>query len=182
MIVQKLIMRNFRRYEDACFSFHQRFNVLIGNNGRGKTTILDALSIMLNTYLLHSKIATGGTGIKNEDARFVVRNVSEQVFFEPQSDVWLKASAYIGNEHFEWQRDKGDRGKKSKELMKLGEQNVNAVRKGMLVDLPLLLYYGTGRLWNTVIVLTPNLIRMLLKNGLEDYPIRNCRKAQRFLL
>lgn len=148
MIVQKLIMRNFRRYEDACFSFHQRFNVLIGNNGRGKTTILDALSIMLNTYLLHSKIATGGTCIKNEDARFVVRNVSEQVFFEPQSDVWLKASAYIGNEHFEWQRDKGDRGKKSKELMKLGEQNVNAVRKGMLVDLPLLLYYGTGRLWN----------------------------------
>lgn len=148
MIVQKLIMRNFRRYEDACFSFHHRFNVLIGNNGRGKTTILDALAIMLNTYLLPSKITTGGTGIKNEDARFVVKNVSEQVFFEPQSDVWLKVSADIDGKTIDWQRELRDRGGKAKELMKLGEQNTDAVRKGMLVDLPLFLYYGTGRLWN----------------------------------
>lgn len=149
MIVQKIIMHNFRRYEDACFSFHHRFNVLIGNNGRGKTTILDALAIMLNTYLLHSKIATGGTGIKNNDARFVVRNVSGQVFFEPQSDVWLKTSADIDGKTIEWQRELRDRGGKAKELVKLGEQAIKALKNGDKPNLPLLLYYGTGRLWES---------------------------------
>ncbi|MBQ8037277.1 MAG: AAA family ATPase, partial [Proteobacteria bacterium] len=68
MYIEKLTLRNFRRYETASFYFHQSFNVLIGNNGKGKTTILDALSIMLNTYFLRSGIQTGGTGIKKDDA------------------------------------------------------------------------------------------------------------------
>ena len=37
------MLRNFRRYEDAKFNFHERFTVLIGNNGAGKTTVLDAI-------------------------------------------------------------------------------------------------------------------------------------------
>lgn len=148
MYIEKLTLRNFRRYETASFYFHQSFNVLIGNNGKGKTTILDALSIMLNTYFLRSGIQTGGTGIKKDDAHFFVKQTEGQVFNEQQSEVWLKVSAYIENEHFEWQREKGDRGGKSKEFVKLGEQNVKAVREGKSIDLPLLLYYGTGRLWD----------------------------------
>ena len=39
MKIENLIIRNFRRYDDATFHFHETFNVLIGNNGKGKTTI-----------------------------------------------------------------------------------------------------------------------------------------------
>ena len=58
------MLRNFRRYEDAKFNFHERFTVLIGNNGAGKTTVLDAMAMALNTYFQGSKITTGGGTIK----------------------------------------------------------------------------------------------------------------------
>lgn len=45
-----LDLYNFRRYESAKFKFNPTFTVLIGDNGKGKTTILDALAILLSTY------------------------------------------------------------------------------------------------------------------------------------
>lgn len=148
MKIQNLIIRNFRRYDEATFLFHENFNVLIGNNGRGKTTILDALAIMLNTYFQGSGIPTGGGSIKKDDARLVVREKEGQVFREWQSEVWLKASAKIDGQTWEWLRKKGDRGGQAKDLVNLGVQAREEVKKGNDPNMPLLLYYGAGRLWN----------------------------------
>lgn len=148
MKIQNLIIRNFRRYDDATFFFHENFNVLIGNNGKGKTTILDALAIMLNTYFQGSGIPTGGVGINKNDARLVVRQKEGQVFRERQSEVWLKASAQIDGQTLEWRRDKGDRGGKAKDFVNLGVEAREAVKQGHDQNMPLLLYYGAGRLWN----------------------------------
>ena len=87
MHIRNIIIRNFRRYGDAAFCFNEKFNVLVGNNGKGKTTILDALAIMLNTYFQASGIPTGVGGIKNADARFVITEKDGQVFREPNTDV-----------------------------------------------------------------------------------------------
>lgn len=148
MKIQNLFIRNFRRYDDAVFCFHENFNVLIGNNGKGKTTILDALAIMMNTYFQGSGIPTGVGGIKTDDARLSVREKEGQTFRERQSQVWLKASAQIDGQIWEWQRDKGDRGGKAKEFVSFGAQAREAVKQGGNHSLPLLLYYGAGRLWN----------------------------------
>ena len=147
MKIHNLIIRNFRRYNDASFFFHDNFNVLIGNNGKGKTTILDALAIMLNTYFQGSGIPTGGVGIRKDDARFVARQKEGQVFREWQAEVWLKASALIDGKIWEWQRDRGDRGGKAKEFVNLGAKAREDVRQGLDLNMPLLLYYGAGRLW-----------------------------------
>ncbi len=148
MKIQNLIIRNFRRYADATFFFHEKFNVLIGNNGKGKTTILDALAIMLNTYFQGSGIPTGGVGIKKDDARLVVREKEGQVFREWQSEVWLQAFAKIDGQTWKWQRNKGDRGGQAKNFVNLGVEAREAVKKGNDPNMPLLLYYGAGRLWN----------------------------------
>lgn len=148
MKIQHLILHNFRKYDDVKFFFHENFNVLIGDNGAGKTTILDALAIMLNTYFQGSGIPTGGSGINKEDARFIVREKEGQVFREKESKVWLKASARIDDHSLEWRRDKGDRGGKAKELVNLGIAARESITSGAERKLPLLLYYGSGRLWN----------------------------------
>lgn len=59
MKISNTVLRNFRKYEHARFDFHKHFTVLIGDNGAGKTTILDALSIMFSTYFQGSRIQTG---------------------------------------------------------------------------------------------------------------------------
>lgn len=43
MIIQSLNLRNFRNYEELQGTFSDQVNVLYGNNGQGKTNILEAL-------------------------------------------------------------------------------------------------------------------------------------------
>lgn len=43
MILRKLRLVNFRIYTDSIFEFHDKTNFIIGDNGRGKTSILEAI-------------------------------------------------------------------------------------------------------------------------------------------
>lgn len=45
-------MKNFRRFDKQEMNFSPQFNVLVGKNGSGKTTILDALSVAMGAWLL----------------------------------------------------------------------------------------------------------------------------------
>lgn len=47
MEVKKLELKNFRGFRDLTLEFDSRLNVLVGVNGSGKSSVLDALSIML---------------------------------------------------------------------------------------------------------------------------------------
>jgi predicted ATP-binding protein involved in virulence len=148
MKLSHITLQNFRRYEAARFHFHEQFTVLIGNNGKGKTTVLDAVAMMLNTYFQGSRMPTGGGTIAKDDARLIYTEKEGQVFREKQAEVSLKATATVNGVPVSWQRDMGDRGGKAKELVKLGTKAREKVSKGESPDLPLLLYYGAGRLWN----------------------------------
>ena len=142
-----ITLQNFRRYEAARFHFHEQFTVLIGNNGRGKTTVLDAVAVMLNTYFQGSGLTTGGGTIRKDDARLLYTEKQGQVYRESQTDVSLKATALVRGKQASWQRDIGDRGGKAKDFVKLGTQERKIIIDGGSTDLPLLLYYGAGRLW-----------------------------------
>lgn len=148
MKLSHITLQNFRRYEAARFHFHERFTVLIGNNGKGKTTVLDAVAMMLNTYFQGSRMPTGGGNISKADARLLYTEKEGQVFREQKTDVSLHATALHDGGELSWQRDIGDRGGKAKNLVRLGTQARERIQQGESPDLPLLLYYGAGRLWN----------------------------------
>jgi len=147
MRIEELQLHNFRRYEAALFRFHPQFTVLVGDNGKGKTTVLDALAVLFGTYFQGSGIEIGRRTIQKSDARFVVHEVEGQVSFEPQRTVYLKATVETGGRLLTWRRDLGDRGSKARELIELGAQHRDRVAAGDFTDLPLMLYYGSGRLW-----------------------------------
>ncbi|MBN9378154.1 MAG: hypothetical protein BGO14_05765 [Chlamydiales bacterium 38-26] len=48
LILQKLYLRNFRRYEEALFQFEPTLNTIIGPNAFGKTTVLEAIQCLMN--------------------------------------------------------------------------------------------------------------------------------------
>lgn len=148
MKISHLSLQNFRKYKSACFQFHPRFTVLIGNNGAGKTTVLDALAIMLNTYFQSSRLVTGGGVIKPADAHYILTQKQGQVFQEQKNNVALDVEARIGNAPVNWRREIGDRGGKAKVLVRLGTEAREKIKAGASPDLPLLLYYGAGRLWS----------------------------------
>jgi len=147
MKLHSLLLNNFRRYEIALLHFHPNFTVLIGENGKGKTTVLDAIAIMLRTYFQGSGITTGQGGIKKSDARVVLQEKGGQVFLEQQKIVFLNADATIHGNKIKWYRFIGDRGGRAKELVDIGLKDRERITTGN-PDLPLLLYYGSGRPWN----------------------------------
>lgn len=149
MRISTLRLRNFRKFEDYTFQFHPRFTVLIGDNASGKSSILDALSVMLGSYLLRSQVGPiGRTGIKKEEARLKIFEIEDQVTQEQQKPTFLEARGFLHGSQVEWRRTFGDRGREARDLIQPGERDLEFVRNGKDIDLPVLLYYETGRLWD----------------------------------
>lgn len=48
MKISKLKLNNFRGYQDITIDFDENYNVIIGKNDIGKSTILEALEIFLS--------------------------------------------------------------------------------------------------------------------------------------
>lgn len=69
MIIKSLTLQNFRRFKETKFEFKNGFNIAVGKNGSGKTTILEAI------YLL----STGKSFVTNALQNCV--NVYEDYFF-----------------------------------------------------------------------------------------------------
>ena len=51
MHIKKMTLENFRCFEHLDIEFPQDYAVLIGTNGAGKSSILDAVAIVLGNFL-----------------------------------------------------------------------------------------------------------------------------------
>lgn len=49
MFLQSIILHNFRCFSDLKVEFKHRLTVIVGNNGAGKSTILEAATIAAGT-------------------------------------------------------------------------------------------------------------------------------------
>lgn len=147
MRIDKIKLLNFKCFEENEFSFNTQFNALIGDNGKGKTAILDAISIAAGSYFL---------GVDDRDARGIlsdeIRRVNYGHSIEHQIPVNISATGKVQNEEISWSRVLKKVGgstirKEAKELSDIANLYTQKVRKNEEVILPLIVYYSTGRLW-----------------------------------
>ncbi len=117
MKIERVRLHNFRRFADATFSFHPQLTVLIGDNGFGKTTVLDALAVMLGTYLQKFSVISGRGPIKKSDSRTLIYEKDDLVTAEPQLPTFLRAEGWLQGQTVAWQRNPRDRGGNAKELL-----------------------------------------------------------------
>ena len=148
MKIHSLRLRNFRRFADKAIRFHPNFNVLIGDNASGKTTILDAVSLMVAAFFIRkSDIPVGRKTISAHEVREIIFEKEGLPWAEIQKPCVLEAVGEVEGNPVSWKRRKGDRGGEARELIQISEAKFAAVQKGEDVSMPVLLYYGTGRLW-----------------------------------
>lgn len=154
MRISHIVLKHFRKYDHARFHFHPQFTVLIGSNGAGKTTVLDAVALMLNTWFQGAQLTTGGGVIKKGDNRTFFREKEGQVFLESTGKAQLQARVEVDGTAIVWLREQGDRGAHAREFILSGiaqREVAQRMRTDAPTDqaniLPLLLYYGAGRLW-----------------------------------
>jgi predicted ATP-binding protein involved in virulence len=149
MRIDEINIRNFKGFEDATYRFNPQFNVIIGNNATGKTSILDALSVAAGSYLLGIDPAQARS-VKNNEIR-IVRYHDDP---KPQLPVQIQAKGIVHQEPEIWLREVNKISSKTtltfkhaKSLIDLAEERLMNSRMGAPVIFPLIAYHGTGRLW-----------------------------------
>lgn len=159
MRVDRLNIKNFKGFATREFLFHPQFNLIVGVNGTGKTSLLDASSIALGSWFL---------GLRGYDTRHIratevslvsieqhTNGGSQQigVNWEAQYPCVIEASGEVMGQHLSWTRklntpDGRTTYVDARHIKDLAEQTDRKVRMGDEVLLPLISYYGTGRLWD----------------------------------
>lgn len=152
MRIEHLVVENFKGFANREFSFHPEFNLIVGDNGTGKTSVLEAISIAAGSWFL---------GLRGYDTRHIRSDevllksfVSEsRVHWEHQYPCAVEAQGEIIGQPLSWRRALNTpHGRttygEARTIKDLAAQSDDCVRKGDEVVLPLISYYSTGRLWN----------------------------------
>lgn len=98
MHVEELFLSNVRQFEGASYTFKPGFNLLIGENGAGKTTILSSLLIALGSKRQYEK----RKGFYDEDIRFGARSLHAEVHveFAPSEMRGFKYTKHVGKRSY----------------------------------------------------------------------------------
>lgn len=150
--ISELEISNFRRFESLSIDFDQQLTVLVGDNGTGKSTLIDAASVALGTLFHKIEYATSPS-ISSDDARGAVIKQGDMMVVQPQYPVVIGAAGVVANESISWTRSlNSTKGRTTradaKAIVNAGEriQRIAAADDSDLV-LPILARYGTNRLW-----------------------------------
>jgi predicted ATP-binding protein involved in virulence len=166
MRIDSLEVLNFKKFADQTFEFPRpvnaavdagSFHVLIGENGSGKTSVLDALAVALGVWLIKvpdSSLANSRRPISPTEKRLkLVQSGDRSLFQEAPGYVSVKAFGSI-EEHgnLSWEQRIGE-GKKrasnaeSKDAIEIVQQAYARAQASEQVLLPIIAYYGAGRAW-----------------------------------
>ena len=149
--INKLYLNNYRCFKDFTIDFHDQLTVLVATNGKGKTAILDAIAVAFGTFVNSTGLARGSvfhrSDVQKIKARETKTNEMEEVY-----PLVLEANGLINNEVTHWSRElhkpKGaTTTKDTKPLIQYGQDIRKKVVQKVDEILPLISYYGTGRLW-----------------------------------
>lgn len=153
MRIDRLTIHNFRCFEYQEFSFSPRFNVFAGANGTGKTATLEAIASAAGQLLLPFGLSPAQTRpLSFRDARVVSYLFGDELRVETQYPVEVTCMGSVDGVACAWKRElregqKHSSGAVRTEIIEIGRSLTRQVMAGESVTLPLLAYYGTGRLW-----------------------------------
>lgn len=191
MRIDHIELKNFRCFDDLSIELHPKMTVLVAPNGQGKTSVLDAIKVVLWPYVAGFDLGSTTndvTGISIDDVRredVAAHQMDWRLPAEIKASGQLQVRQLIldgtlkdpapptagagldvaiaFHEDVPWQsarfRDSVKKATKTKErapenalslseTAKALEQRVFTDRNPSPDDLPMLGYYGTGRLWS----------------------------------
>lgn len=159
MRIDKLHLQNFRCFEDRRFVFSGQFNVLVGDNGTGKTTIIHALSMCLDNLIeyIDMELQTGGEGYTSHDVRLAIHHVGQSFAGEKQYPSQIHCAGQFNNQvidskvsvlrETQYHHVLGEHSEFGATLQtrQLFDNLGQKVQAGEITTLPLVAYYGVSR-------------------------------------
>ena len=149
MRINRLQLGNFRNFTDNNFSFPTLFTVVIGENGKGKSSILEGVRVAAATFLLGIDEAER-FHIQKED----VRRVDVGNRFATQKNCFFEAEGLVSGYPLVWKRTLPRLGgrtdtKDARNIIELAQElndRVN-IQLEAAVSMPVICFFSTARLW-----------------------------------
>lgn len=151
-----LHVQNYRCFAECTVDFHSELTVLVADNGSGKTALLDAAALALSTFV---DTITGSK--RGGFSRADIRKVRVGDSMSHTSPTSLSAKGKIDGKRVSWRRavkSAARTGRTSYAGAKRAEEAASGLRRRLesfadgaqehAPPLPLVAFYGTGRLWD----------------------------------
>lgn len=149
MKINHVKIKNFRKIEEWDITFKPGFNLIKGVNGRGKTSVLEAIAVGLGGFVAGLEgVAT--RHFSKEEIRQVYTIVGDGSYDKKivvPTEVYIEAE--VDGESYEWLR-----GRKNIKISRSTIQPRDICQKAGLManeenkELPILAYLGAGRVWS----------------------------------
>lgn len=149
MYLDKVYLKNYKAIESMTIDLKPGTNLLIGDNGTGKTSVLEGIAVALGGLFV-SVTGVSAKNIVKDDVRFTVKTIGDSstsiVYCEPVS-VGCRLNI-DGTKNFEWNRVKEEL---SSTHTKIDDRGVCLWMKYKVNDpgelLPLVSFQSAARVW-----------------------------------
>ena len=173
MRIDRIKLNNYKRFGAFEVALDPQFNLFVGDNASGKTTILDAITVGLDSWFIGMKGVQGIGSIDQDEVHVIPYAHGDVVTFEKQFPVQVEFEGLVMGRNVSWSRELArDRGRTTtvdaKNLTAIATEADDLVRQGESVTLPLVCTYGTERLWYE----SPQRKRASKKEPVKQYPSR----------
>lgn len=150
MILKKLHISNFKMFEDIDFEFKPGFNLILGDNGVGKTTILEAITVAVSGFLagmedvntrniykddVHYQIVKDNNGIPNKIYKGHVE-IGSTINYEGVDYTWSRMKKTVSSS--------SRTAINPREILKVSRNLINSTEHTVL---PLISYQSVSRHW-----------------------------------
>lgn len=173
MRINEIYLENFRNVRSQSYRLHEHFTVIIGINGKGKSTWLHALRIACGTYFL---------GISEVSSRHIIPDEVRRIYGDKMLldalPVVVQAKGHFPELPGEtlWRRRVLSSGAKttfSNEdvgiVRDLGKSKYEKIKNGAKLDLPVVAFFGTSRAHGAGRNRQPRAGREIFKEGYHSW-------------
>lgn len=161
MHIRSAQIQNFKGIEELNLDFRPGFNLIKGENGRGKTSVLEAVSIGLGGYIAGMDGVATRNILKEEIRYTYVPGGEGSCNQTPHVPVQIQLQAVIDGTGYQWLRSRNSVSASQSttrpgEIVRLAEK----MSASAGTELPVLCFQGTGRVWQQ-------------KRGKQERPFQN---------
>ncbi len=152
--IDSIHIENYKKYSSLDIKLEKKFMLIIGENGSGKTSVLDAIATLLGGYLQAFKDIPSAErhSITKSDIKLDIIDKDENIVVKYNTPVIVSGICNINGNNVNIKRIRQNTDVTAMtKLLKTENKDLIDIVKSLEEDieniLPIISYHGTGRLW-----------------------------------